>query len=446
MRTTTPVKSFASSATTAPAKAPTAAPAPAPTPTPAPSRSLPSGKGDAPLPAQRAPKQGFNPNEVVSLVDGDVKPATTSDGRPILDANLLREQDKKQREKFRPKEDDSDEGETLLDPEDGELDSTITDGDEATPDKKKKKSEALVPEDSDTESDLDEEEITTDKPAAPAKRDYSIFSPEMADIAKRLPNAAYEKFRQHIPKLEAAAKEVEKLRTAAAQIPSFHFEHPDGYMLSKEWPQLQAAYSAYSGEAQHWEQQLYAIKSGEAWNDFLGYDDKGQPQYKQHAAPENGIIDHRAELHVQKALNRAIALRESASSEASKLIQGYSARVKEGKDTVAGLEKKFFPTIDLDALSTDEDKQSLSVINAMFDQLPAGFDKHPITNITKKLYIMTMRVANKGREWKEKLDRLEGRLKGKARAGNTKIPRAGEGEIKAGDTLNLDEIKKLGDS
>lgn len=288
------------------------------------------------------------------------------------------------------------------------------------------------------ESELDDAPIEV--PAPKGKRDYTAFrDPTMAEVARHLPNAAYEKFLANAPKWAEAVEEVKQLREAASKTPSYHFEHPEGYLLTPEWPQLTQAHRALQHETSHWEQQLLAIKRGEDWVDFVGYDQQGQPQYRKISAPADGQIDYRAELHAQQRFAQAAQQFTHVENQASNLMNTYSNRVKQAKESMVQIERKLFPKLELEKL-TGQDKEDADLVDQLLSkEVPPEFAKHPATRLAKLMYVTMMKTARRGLEWKTELEKARAQLAGKARAGNTRIPTEGDTEG-ADDLVDLENI------
>jgi hypothetical protein len=437
--------------TAAPTPTPMAPPAPQQAPTPsAPSRNFTS-RGPARAPNAQAKferiqsKQPANvPDEQISLDDGDLgysepaAPTRTEQGSrrskeipidgvkfPVLDADTLKGDRKAPKDNS--KEDTAEGGGDLAPDND-------TDDNDLKPEPKKTLEDDLGEPGQD---DGDE----TPAPAAPAKkgsRDYSKFrDPEMLEIARALPNHLFAKFEQLAPKYQAAMEELPKLRDAASKIPSFHYEHPDGYLLSPEWPKVTDAFHAYEHEVSHHERQLAAIENGEPWKEFMGYDDKGAPQYKVVPAPENGRVDIQSKIAVQKALNRAQSQLDSVQSKAHELITSYQTKRKQSLQAVEEHQKKMFPTVD-PAKLTGDDAENYKLAGDMIAEIDPSFAKHPATEFTKRLYVITQRIARQGVKWKQELDRAKSNAAGKARSQNTRIPAAGERDNEADDMIPIE--------
>jgi hypothetical protein len=425
----------------------------APPATPAPSRSTPSTATPsapptihAPVPTRGTDKNpGFHktpdlkpytgPNETLdlsSIADGDLI-ASSGDGRrpDTVDADVVfRGKGKKAAQK--PDED------SPAQP----ADSAAQDP-EPAPEPKPKKDPTLEPEGFD-DNETPAPAETPAAPQPPAKRDYSVFKdPVMAKIARSLRNDDFAEFLKHAPQWQAALEENKTLREAAARTPSFHFEHPDGYLLDPAWPQLQQAYAAHGHERSHWEQQLLAIKQGLPWKDFLGYDKNGNPQYRDVPALENGQVDFRAELRAQQQLLRAQQGESQAELAASQLVQGYGTKVKQAKESMTQLQRKLFPSLDLNNLAGENAEHAKNVDAFLKTQIPAEFTKHPMADMAKLMYITMMNVSNKARKWKEELDRANAQLAGRARAGNSRLPAEGTEAAPAADLINLDDLRNV---
>jgi len=443
----------------APTAAPTPMAPPAPQQAPAPStpaRSFTS-RGPARAPNAQAKferiqsKQPANvPDEQISLDDGDLgysepsAPTRTEQGSrrskeipidgvkfPTLDADSLKG------DKKAPKDDPAEGGGDLAQQSDNDTDDGDLNG-EAPPADKKRTLEDDLGEPGDDSADEDETLPAAVAPAKKGSRDYSKFrDPEMLEIARALPNHLFAKFEQLAPKYQAAMEELPKLREAASKIPSFHYEHPDGYLLSPEWPKVTDAFHAYEHEVSHHERQLAAIENGEPWKEFMGYDDKGAPQYKVVPAPENGRVDIQSKIAVQKALNRAQAQLDSVQSKAHELITTYQAKRKQSLQAVEEHQKKMFPNVDPAKLE-GEDAENYKLAGDMVAEIDPSFAKHPATEFTKRLYVVTQRIARQGIKWKKELDRAKSNAAGKSRSQNTRIPAAGERDGQADDMIPIE--------
>ncbi len=426
--------------------APTPAPTSAPSPAPSPTRSFTS-RGPARGAAAAAKFARMSPpnvaEEQITLSDdGDLSPPTRVEqgtGKvreipidgvkfPSLDVNDLNKSD----------EDGPAEGGGKVDSETGNDDG---DGDLNSNPQPAEKRTSLEEDLGEPENDSTEEPAPV-SPAPTAKkgaRDYSKFrDPEMLEIARALPNHLFAKFEQLAPKYQAAMEELPKLREAANKVPSFHYEHPDGYLLSQDWPKITDAYHAYEHEVSHYERQLLAIENGEAWQKFLGYDDKGNPQYQAVPAPENGRVDTQSKIAVQKALNRAQSQLDSVQAKAHDLITNYQVRRKQALQSVEEHQKKMFPNVD-PAKLTGPDAENYKLAGDMIAEIDPSFAKHPATEFTKRLYVVTQRIARQGIKWKQDLDRYKAKAEGKSRAQNTRIPAAGEHEDPADEMIPLDK-------
>lgn len=427
----------------APAPAPTPAPAPAPSPTRSFTSRGPARGGAAAAKFARMSPPSVPEEQITLSEDGDLSPPTRVEqgtGKvreipidgvkfPTLDANTLNED----QESGPAEGGGKDQQETGNENEDGDLNPA-----DSAPGAEKRTS---------LEEDLGEPDDATDETPAPAPtttakkgaRDYSKFrDPEMLEIARALPNHLFAKFEQLAPKYQAALEELPKLREAANKVPSFHYEHPDGYLLSQDWPKITDAYHAYEHEVSHYERQLLAIENGEAWQKFMGYDDKGNPQYQAVPAPENGRVDTQSKIAVQKALNRAQSQLDSVQAKAHDLITNYQVRRKQALQSVEEHQKKMFPNVD-PAKLTGPDAENYKLAGDMIAEIDPSFAKHPATEFTKRLYVVTQRIARQGIKWKQDLDRYKAKAEGKSRAQNTRIPAAGEHDDPSDEMIPLEK-------
>lgn len=303
----------------------------------------------------------------------------------------------------------------------GELDEMFTDSsatrDEADGTKDETVTDEVTADETVTDETKDEPSFTVDEESAPddvtpddtktSKRDYSKYDPEVAAILKKLPNTLFAKYADQIAEWKESHKKVEdvtkQLDTLKAEKPRFLAEHPESYRIAPEYKSAQLNHRAAKMEARHWENQLIAINNGEAWREFLGYDETGNARFQDHPAPENGRVDQRAAIAVQQALTRASMEEIQAKNAMTDISQNYGAYQQQATTDLIGMRQKLFK-VDPEKL-TGKDAQNYK---AAIDMLPGAFADNPLAPFIGLTHVHFRKLLERTQQLDKELKALKG--------------------------------------
>lgn len=144
--------------------------------------------------------------------------------------------------------------------------------------------------------------------------DYSAFSPEETVVLKQMSNQAR----------EFAAKTLKELKELRNQKPDVYYQHQDAYLLDPQYKELNTTIDYAAKEADHWKQQLLAIRQGKPWMLLEGFDDKGNPITK---GPFKATDE--ADINVANALQVVSAQVAQMQNQRAGYGQQYQQRVKQ---------------------------------------------------------------------------------------------------------------------
>lgn len=256
------------------------------------------------------------------------------------------------------------------------------------------------------QDETQQEEAEPAAAAVPTTRDYTKFDKEVAAVLKNVPNHVFNKFGQQIQDWKAgadkAAKLQEQLTAQRTANPGFLAEHPDGYRLTPDYRNIISEERIAKEEADFWSHQATAIANGEAWQEFRGYDDKGEPIIVDHPASQNGQVDTRASLLAQSQYAKAQlkadefkARRAAYKSQWTKFQQDAAAELSEKS-------AKLFNNVTPDKL-TGEDK---AYYEKAIKALPDIYANHPLMPILGMAFVNFRKVV---KNWQADRAKLTGK-------------------------------------
>lgn len=297
--------------------------------------------------------------------------------------------------------------------------------------------------------DAVEDEAAESKPAAPAEkpaekpaepevkeplaftqttRDYSIFDPADVDALKKLPNGAFNRFRDTFVEAKKNKEELETLRKEVSSKPKepvYLYEHPEGYMLQPEFTNLLTQEDQSNQLVNFYQDQLAKASEGE---DFQFVNEQGQIQ----EVKLNGRVNGRANALLQVELNKYVQYQQQAKL----AVQQFQTRYKQGVLTVnqqlKQLEDKFFPGFDETKLSP-EDK---TVYDYAHQITPEPLRNSPQTRILAKAYVEFAKLHATS---SARIAELEAQLSAnKPKPSPTPIP-AGQGSVEEVIPFSVDD-------
>jgi hypothetical protein len=265
----------------------------------------------------------------------------SSGGDGIIDTdNIFDSVNKGHADKFKsttddqpPKTDDDTQGET---------DPLNTDN--QTPDNKSQTKDQTpkdeVPKDEVVDPKTQQQTTTQTK-----QRDYTKYTPEDVSFLKKLPNNTFNAVVPILDKLyaerrakEETAGELKKLRENPNALPESWYEHEQGYTLSPEYQQANHYLERANIEANHWEQQLIAIRSKQPWSE-LQYDQRTNQYYigQEHEFDESrSAVD---EVRLTRKLQEAINYQGQFQSQVQQVAAGF-------KNYRANIDKQYMDFFD----------------------------------------------------------------------------------------------------
>lgn len=116
-----------------------------------------------------------------------------------------------------------------------------------------------------------------------------------------------------------------------------YYQHPQGYILSPEFRDLQNSQYTVNFETKHWETQLKLLKEGKPIKDLKGFDNRGQPVYGEELKPTDAL-----EENVRHALQTSYNLKANLSAKINEFPKLYDNYIKVNDSAVKDEFKKRF--------------------------------------------------------------------------------------------------------
>jgi hypothetical protein len=251
-----------------------------------------------------------------------------------------------------------------------------------------------------------EQPATQAAPPSNAKRDYSQLPPEIAAIAKKLPNAVYEhlikthkQFEDDIAAERAKIVDLTKERDAASVKATF--DHPEAFQMDPEYRTVVRNYGHVETELNHYTDQLASIEQGEAWTIITGYDAAGQPQYREVPAPADGRVDYKAKARLAAAMNELNGQRQVLRQQAAQIQERYKNAAAEVQQHYTSARQRLFKDLDPTKLTDEAEKNAFKFA---IEALPYVEQRRPSAEM---LGLAAVSVVRMGKRLQEALTELE---------------------------------------
>lgn len=226
--------------------------------------------------------------------------------------------------------------------------------------------------------------------------DYSGYSPSEVIALKNMSVQS----RKFVSDMIKQNRELKKTSEAV------YYQHPQGYILSPEFGQLQVDSQHTQYESRHWEAQLKNLKEGKKVKDFAGWDPKtGQPVFGQEMEPSDQL-----EEAVRHALQQTYNLRKDLDTKVKEFPKKYKDFVTNGDQAVAAESAKRFAWVSdpkmMDCMVTVKgfgDKSLSTIKKDLISILPGHLRSHPMTELASNFFIT---MAIQGAELQELRDEL----------------------------------------
>jgi hypothetical protein len=212
---------------------------------------------------------------------------------------------------------------------------------------KEEKEEIEIPE-APTKEKKEEKKIipTVLSPNAVKSRDEALegFDDDVKSILKKTSNDAFNyvvpklrKLQQLEVEVPTLKKKLEEISSDKQVIPQTWYEHPEAYTITPQYKELAATKTFVQNIANHWQEQLVKIKSGEAWEDLIQQAD-GQIVKVVREKPTT-----QDEVAVSTYLNRSLAQVSNLDSGIQSFATQFKGIHKQLTDGIEKAQKDFFP-------------------------------------------------------------------------------------------------------
>lgn len=225
------------------------------------------------------------------------------------------------------------------------------------------------------------------------QRDFTGFDESEVEKLKKMSNDAFEFVRPRLlteKELKGKVKDLEsKLANASKDaLPDNYFEHPEAYLLDKNYNKALNNLSIVADEMAAWEDSLLKARGGEEWIEYQ-WDAKrnGYVQIKRPPGPES-------ELYIEKALARGNQLKQQLESEVQSSMQTHKQRSEKLRSNVRERENVIFPQYsDPDILKKDP------VMKSLADYLAeGGLENNALLPTCCKFYAHAMKLQERVEE------------------------------------------------
>ncbi len=194
-------------------------------------------------------------------------------------------------------------------------------------------------------------EPVTFQPTTPAGRDYSIFDPADVEVLKKLPNAAFDRFKNAFvekAQLKAKADELSAQLAAQPKEPAFLYEHPDSFMLRPEFTELLQKEDQATALENFYADQLIAAREARP---VQIHNAQGQLV---EIPNDTGTVDPRVEVYLQRQLNQFASNAQQVKRQLADYQANWRQKVSTVKQQLEHIDKQLFPSWDDNKLTPEE--------------------------------------------------------------------------------------------
>lgn len=222
----------------------------------------------------------------------------------------------------------------------------------------------------------------------PDKRDYSGFSEDQVKILKGVRNSSFEAVKKIFKDLNAKIEEATKLKEendkiSSGRLPDYYHEHPDAYMLSKDFGEISYVKSVAEYEHNFYTEQLIRIKQGQPF-EVLKVDKDGN--YSRVTIPSlaEGKVDFKAEVEVQKAIQDRLNRVQQCDAELGKLRGSYGERHKAIMTKFEEIDNQLFGAFKDESKLPEDAKAIYKRSQEFADKNIPEYSKHPLMRMLVK--------------------------------------------------------------
>lgn len=338
-------------------------------------------------------------------------------------------------------------GEELVDPDAEPSEDKILDIDDIDPSlkeapKKEEKVASKPTEQVEPSNPTDQQQQQVNPTDQPPQRDYTQFDDEGKKVLKRAPNAVFaytEKLNKSLKEIQEkfTQKEQELNKVKEGRIPDSYLDHPEAYTLTPEFRTAAQNHQLDQFEEQHWASQLERIHQGAGWKNLEGYDQQGNPVYKDipplKDADGDVIINNKAIVHATQMLQAATQMRHTSATQLQQLVGSYRQLQQQVTSKYTEFEHQSFPGL-------KELKPELkNDLDRVVKSYPPEIQRNPLAQYIAK---GTLLVG----AFQQRIKALEAEL-AKVKPGGvaTKQPTQGDFTASGGSQEKMLDIRDFGD-
>lgn len=220
-------------------------------------------------------------------------------------------------------------------------------------------------------------------------RDYSDFTKEEVDCLKRMSNQAFSYVAPKLKEIKSIGKIISEkdnliaqLKTGKQILPEQYYEHPQAFVLTKEFNDGATELNKATAIQNHWRQQFANIRKGEPWYD-LNRDEKGNLV----VGREKKVADADAEATVQELLYSSVNQTKDIQTYVNNISNNFKQKHTQAVDALKKAEKDNF------AVYEDPKHPYQPVIKSVLQNIPAEFRSNPLASLLAKSVAAAVQFA-----------------------------------------------------
>lgn len=252
-------------------------------------------------------------------------------------------------------------------------------------------------------------------------RDYSGFDAEETEALKHVGNKSFASIAPKLRLLKAITGEVEKknaeiaqLKTGKQMLPDNYFEHPQAFILTKDYNENAGYLNQATQVQRHWQQQMANIRKGEPWISLEGFDKNGRAVYS-----DKKVADVDSEMEVMGYLQHSINQVGDFQKKVMGIESSFRDRHSKAVEVLKKAEKDNFSVYD------EPNHPWKPVVEHMMQQIPSEFRNNPMAPLLAKAGTAVLQMGKVLRETQTKLAELEKNGAGKVTPNESKQGQAG---------------------
>jgi hypothetical protein len=221
------------------------------------------------------------------------------------------------------------------------------------------------------------------------RRDYSGFEEEEIKALKHMGGPAFDYVAPKLKQLKEVTKvlaakdtEIAQLKTGKQMLPENYFEHPQAFVLTKEYNEGISELNKASQVQQHWQSCMAKIRKGEPWKD-LDTDKNGNLVYGVEK-PATAEAEAEVMAYLQGAVNQVNTFQNKVIT----IQNNFGTKHKAAVDAIKAEEKKMFGVYD------DPNHPMQPTLKSILNMIPVEFRSNPLASITARSATAALQFSN----------------------------------------------------